>query len=76
MIPLDRIGALYLCEKRDDLALLSRRQRSTLLEHIRRAIADAKRRPHLRTGRPISSTHPRARYWREYKRRQGRKATS
>ena len=76
---------------RDDLALLSPEQVTTLRIKLRTAIDWAKRRKGTRgrmmytgklavarrrnyhkkfkTGRPITSKHPRAAYWREWKRK-------
>jgi hypothetical protein len=72
----DRIDAIYLGLQSADLDVLSVRQVATLHRQIRQAIADAKRRASSRVGRPITSTHPRARYWREYKRRKAQRANA
>jgi len=65
----DRLYALCPPELHADLDSLSPTQVATLRKHINTAISDAKRRLCHKRGRPIASTHPRASYWREYKRR-------
>ena len=64
---------LALCPT-DELAILSDEQVRSLRRKIRAAIYKARLREGLvgkqgHRGRPISSTHPRAKYWREWKRR-------
>jgi hypothetical protein len=68
-IPLDRLVALCTRAMRRNLACLSKDQVATLRQKIRSAISYACGQPVGWVGRPAKSRHPRASYWREYKRR-------
>lgn len=72
-IPLNLLAALCPPELREGLDLLSPRQRSTLRARIRQAVRAAQRRNAYSTGHGASK-HPRAAYWRAYKRARKGKA--
>ena len=67
-IPLDRLVRLCPPMHRDSLALLSAGQIRRLKRQIRLAITYAKSKASvpMTVGRPRTSTHPRAEYWRKH----------
>lgn len=65
-IGIDRLAALCPPELRNELAMLSDQQRSTLRTKIRDALINARKRGCRPKPR---GTHPRAGYWRDYQRR-------